>query len=155
MANYCFNTITFTGDDLSLIRGVIEQIKVEEEKGLGWIPEGFSGDYHHYLFDVCAEDYGTEIVFTCQTKWAPPIEELVFLCKDANIDIELQYEESGNLLYGVYYYSHKTKETTNVCLEDEDFVRVVYDDETNTCTFDGKEFESECEAYEQMLQEKL
>jgi hypothetical protein len=155
MANICSNTITFTGTDLSIIRKAITEIESKHKEGEGWLPDGFIGSYLHYLFDVDVQDYETDIVFNCWTKWAPPIEEMLHLCKGANINIELQYEEMGCQLYGVYHYDYATDTLSDTCLDYNDFARVVYDDDNDEYTFDGEPIESDSEAYEEILEEKL
>jgi len=155
MANICTNTITFSGEDLSPIRNLIQEIQEAEENNVGWLPEGYKGDYYHYLFDVDITDNDDEIVIGCWTKWSPPIEEMMYLCKNTDIHVNIHYEEMGMGLYGKFYYDPKTNEFEDVCLDDEDINRIQYDEENDIYTLDGNPIESDYEEYENMLNKKL
>ena len=153
MANICTNTITFSGEDLSGIRNLIDEINNTD--GYGWLPEGYVGEYYHYLFDVDITDYDEEIVISCWTKWSPPIDEMMYLCKQTNVNVNIHYEEMGMGLYGVCYYDLNTDEVEDVCLDDKDINRIEYDEENDCYTLDGEPIQSDFEEYENMLIEKL
>jgi hypothetical protein len=155
MANICTNTITFSGEDLSPIRNLIQEIQEAEENNVGWLPEGYKGDYYHYLFDVDITDYDEEIVISCWTKWSPPIYEMAYLCKQTNVNVNIHYEEMGMGLYGVCYYNSIDDEFEDICLDDDDINRIEYDEENDTYTLDGEPIESDYEEYENMLIEKI
>lgn len=155
MANICTNTITFSGEDLSPIRNLIQEIQEAEENNVGWLPEGYKGDYYHYLFDVDITDYDEEIVINCWTKWSPPIDEMMYLCKQTNVNVNIHYEEMGMGLYGVCGYNSSKDEFEDVCLDDDDINRIQYDEENNTFTLDGEPIQSDFEEYENMLIDKL
>jgi len=155
MANICTNTITFSGEDLSPIRNLIQEIQEAEENNVGWLPEGYKGEYGHYLFDVDITDHDDEIVISCWTKWSPPIEEMMYLCKQTNVNVNIHYEEMGMGLYGVCGYNSSKDEFEDVCLDDDDINRIQYDEENDTYTLDGNPIESDYEEYENMLIEKL
>lgn len=155
MANICTNTITFSGEDLSPIRNLFDEIKQENTDGYGWLPKGYDGGYSHYLFDVDVTDHVDEIIIDCWTKWAPPIEEMMYLCKNTDIHVNIHYEEMGMGLYGKFYYDSKTNEFEDVCLDDDDINRIQYDEENDIYTLDGNPIESDYEEYENMLIEKL
>jgi hypothetical protein len=155
MANICNNTITFSGEDLSLIRNLFDEIKKENTDGYGWLPEGYKGEYGHYLFDVDITDHDDEIIVDCWTKWAPPIEEMIYLCKNTNIHVNINYDEMGMGLYGQCYYDSKTNEFKDVCLDDDDINRIQYDEDNDIYTLDGNPVESDYEEYYNMLTEKL
>jgi hypothetical protein len=158
MANHCSNSITFHGKDLGKIKEMIaEAIEVNETEG--WLPETLDKNklnYVHYLFDVQiiseAED---EIQIQCWTKWAPPILELEHIGKEAGVSIACWYDEPGMELYGESEYNLETDCTTNVYLTDEEVNRVQYDEENDQYLFDGEPVESDSEAYQEMLDEKL
>lgn len=157
MANNCNNTITFSGEDLSPIRNLIQEIQEAEENNVGWLPEGYKGDYDHYLFDTYIMDNDTEIIIECWTKWSPPIDEMVYLCKQANVNVSIHYDEMGMGLYGLCYYNSSKDEFEDTCLDDNDTNRIQYDEENDIYTLDGNPIESESdyEEYENMLIEKL
>ena len=155
MANICTNTITFSGEDLSPIRNLIQEIQEAEENNVGWLPEGYKGEYGHYLFDVDITDHDDEIVISCWTKWSPPIEEMMYLCKQTNVNVNIHYEEMGMGLYGVCGYNSSKDEFEDVCLDDDDINRIQYDEENDTYTLDGEPIQSDFEEYENMLIDKL
>ena len=155
MANICTNTITFSGDDLSPIRNLIDEIKEENDGGYGWLPDGFSSNNIHALFDVEVDDNDDEIILSCWTKWTPPIEEVLHMVKGTNINFILLYEEISMGLYGVTHYDATTETLNDTFLDDEDFERVVYDEEADEYLFDGEYTESQFESYFEILMEKL
>jgi hypothetical protein len=147
--------ITFSGEDLSPIRNLIDEIKEENRKGYGWIPKGFNSTYEHALFDVDVDDNVNEIIFECWTKWTPPLDEILFLCFGNDVNFSMQYEELGMNIYGICTYDSKTNTFEDVHLNDADFERIVEDDDTFEYTFNGEPIESRYDALEEMLKNKL
>jgi hypothetical protein len=154
MANMCINFLTITGEDLTKIR---EELKKANESNQSWLPETLEGrDSMRWLFDLCiVNDYEDNMEVQCETKWAEPTEELEAIGKLFNVNITNLYEEPGSFVYGRSHFDLKTMETTDVYLDEEDFKRVVVDEDTWTCLLDGEFCECEAEAYEQILQDKL
>ncbi len=163
MANHCSNSITFHGKDLGKIKQMIaEAIEVNETEG--WLPESLDKDkldylfldYVHYLFDVQiiseAED---EIQIQCWTKWAPPIHELEIIGREAGVSITCWYDEPGMAIYGQSFYDVESDSTIDIRLDDADTDRVQYDEENDQYLFDGESVESDSEAYQTMLDNKL
>lgn len=153
MANMCVNFITITGDDLTKIR---EQLKLASESNKSWLPEALEGrDSMRWLFDIyIVNDYEDSLEIQCETKWAPPTEELEAIGKLFSVNIANFYQE-GNALYGFSKFRVETMETTDTWLDEEELDRVVCDEETGMYLFDGEFCESMDEAYEQILQDKL
>jgi hypothetical protein len=158
MANHCYNSILFCGKDLGKIKEMIAEA-IEVNKTEGWLPESLDKDkldYVHYLFDV---EISTEeenwIQIQCWTKWAPPILELEQIGREAGVSITCWYEESGMCIYGQSEYNFETNYTTDIYLDDADTDRVQYDEENDQYLFDGEPVESDSEAYQTMLDEKL
>lgn len=150
----CVNFITITGGDLTKIR---EELKKASESNQSWLPEALEGrDKMRWLFDICiVNDYEDNMEVQCETKWAEPTEELEAIGKLFNVNITNLYEEPGSSVYGRSHFDLETMETTDVRLDEDDFKRVVVDEDTYACTLDGKFCECEAEAYEQILREKL
>jgi len=155
MANHCTNTITFSGEDLSPIRNLIDEIKQENTDGYGWLPDGFNSKNEHALFDVEVDDNDNEIILNCWSKWSPPIEEIIYMVKGTNINFVLLYEEIGTGLYGVTYYDSTTGTLNDTLLDDDDINRVTYNEETDEYLFDGEYTESQFESYFDILMEKV
>jgi hypothetical protein len=58
-------------------------------------------------------------------------------------------------IYGQSEYNFETNHTTDIYLDDADTDRVQYDEENDQYLFDGEPVESDSEAYQTMLDEKL
>ena len=158
MANHCYNSITFHGKDLGKIKEMIAEA-IEVNKTEGWLPETLDKDkldYVHYLFDVeIVSEAENEIQIQCWTKWAPPILELEQIGREAGVSCTCWYEESGMGIYGQSEYNFETNYTTDIYLDDSEINRVQYDEENDCYLFDGEPVESDSEAYQSMLDEKL
>ena len=154
MANMCVNFITITGGDLTKIR---EQLKLASKSNQSWLPEALEGrDSMRWLFDIyIVNDYEDSLEIQCETKWAPPTEELEAIGKLFSVNISNLYEELGSDVYGFSYFNLETMTTTDVCLDEEEKGRVTIDEETGVYLFDGEFCESRDEVYEQLLQEKI
>ena len=158
MANCCYNGISFYGKDLTKIKEMIaDAIVVNETKG--WLPESIDVsklDYSHYLFDIEISDNTIDnLSLNCWTKWSPPIQELEYICREAKVSCTCWYEESGMGIYGQSEYCFETDYTTDVCLDDKDLDRVTYDEMKDCYLLDGEVIESDSEAYQEMLDDKL
>jgi len=160
MANTCNNSIYFYGKDLSKIKEIIaDAIRTNDKLQQGWLPE-FAKPEHclaRYFFDVCINHVteGEELAVSCWTKWAPPLEELVAICKEANVSCLCLYDELGFLIYGQFQYDVSTDTQKDISLTDEDFDRVQEDKESDVYIFDGEVVESCYTAYAEILDQKL
>jgi hypothetical protein len=159
MANHCYNGIVFHGKDLTKIKSMLAEA-VEVNKTEGWLPKSIDVSkmsYVHHLFDVdIVDDEGEDKVFiNCWTKWSPPLDELEHICREAQVSCSCSYDESGMELYGESEYNLETDCTTNVYLTDEEVNRVQYDEENDCYLWDGNFVESDSDAYQEMLDEKL
>lgn len=159
MANHCYNGIVFHGKDLTKIKSMLDEA-VEVNKTEGWLPKTIDISklsYVHYLFDVDIVYYEGEdkIFINCWTKWSPPLDELEHICREAQVSCYCSYDECGMGLYGEAKYDLETDYTTDVSLTDEEVNRVQYDEENDVYLLDGKPIESDSEAYQEMLDDKL
>jgi hypothetical protein len=155
MANHCANRIVFSGEDLSSIRNLFDDIREENRKNYGWIPEGFSSeDTERFLFDVDITDNDTEIIFECWTKWMPPIDEMLHLCFGTIVNFSMEYEEVGMEVFGKCFYDSANHKFDDIHLDYDDFKRVGCNDDGDW-TFDGEYIESRYDAFEEMLNDKL
>jgi hypothetical protein len=149
------NSIVFSGENLSAIRIVIDEMNEKKAQGIGWIPRDYTSDnFYHYMFDIDATDNHYDIVLNCWTKWTPPIDEILFLCSRIGVDFTMFYEELGMNVYGRCSFDSETNTFEDVHLTDEDFKRVVEDEDTFDFTFDGEPIECRYDAYELMLENK-
>jgi hypothetical protein len=154
MANMCSNFITITGDDLIKIRELLSEA---EQATQGWLPDEILKleDLSRYLFDVSIHYEGDDhINVYCETKWAPPTEELDSIGKIFNVNITNLYEEMGSGEYGFSYFKIETMKTENIFLEEEDFDRVS-ESEDGFATLDGNPICGIFDAYERILAEKV
>ena len=69
------------------------------------------------------------------------------------VDFIQDYEELGCLIYGRATFADKL--LTDIYLEDEDFEKYQFDQETDTYHFEGKEYDSEWEILETLLEQKI
>ena len=112
--------------------------------------EGWTMYDNHYLFDF--DRNGDQWNF--ETRWSPPIEEIFTIARTLGVSVEMDYVETGNCIFGRMRYDHTTGEVIDICLDDSDFERVECDDDEGIYQFDGKEYDSEYEPLEIMLDAK-
>lgn len=145
MANWCTNFIHT--DNQEVIDVFKELEKKEQEEKCGQTLDYFKDD--RFLFNI----YVDEGHITCETKWAPPIDTVINLAKKYNCIIEIDYDESGNLIYGKLVADGQG--STDTFLLDEDWDKFEYDEEKDLYIFEGKEWESDDEIKEILLERKL
>ena len=160
MANHCNNSIYFYGKDLGKIKEMIaDAIRANDELREGWLPESTKSDpsLSHYLFDVCISSIieGEELAVDCWTKWSPPLEELVIICKEANVSCLCLYDELGSSLFGQFEYDVQEDVQKDIFLDEADFDRVQYDEESDLYAFNGEVEDSDFTCYMKMLDEKI
>ena len=63
------------------------------------------------------------------------------------------YEEIINLVYGRVTFTYNVR--TDIYLEDEDFEQYQFDEETDTYSFEGEIYDSDCEILEILLKRKI
>jgi len=145
MANWCSNFIQT--DNKDVIEVFKHLAKKEEIEGQGQTLGYFEDD--RFLVNIVVEDSH----ISCETKWAPCINTIFNLAKRFNCRIELDYDEPGNLLFGKYIV--QGKDETAYYLTDVDFDLFVYNEDTDNYTFEGKEWESDSDIKELLLERKM
>lgn len=150
MPNWCFNTVTFSGDKENLDKlniALTNAKKLERETGeaqkihsLGEVVEG-------YFFDIYFEQLETEIYFQYVTRWSPNQEDLALLCKEYKVSAEHEYSESGMQIYGTTIYD-ASGEYTDEQVKTEFLDLIEYDDKTNKYIYEGEYWDSEDELIE-------
>lgn len=167
MANMCYNYVEIrtTPDRIQDILAEFRAAQDITKTGEGWLPEGMpelknSLVKNRYWFDIdINEDDGDiqdgTLTLFCTSRWAPPLDELEYYGKLRGVDIAMQYDESGNNIFGKAIYSSADNSLTDICLEDSDFGSVEYDGETGIAELNGEEFDSDTAAYSSILEQKL
>lgn len=146
MANWCSNYLHATGGNVQGLHELLESARrhtLEEHEG--WTMYG-----NHYLFDFDRNDDQWDF----ETRWNPPVEEILAICRVGGVSVEMDYVEMGLCIFGRMRYDHTTGNVIDICLDDSDFDRVEYDEDNDIYTFDGKEYDSEYEPLEIMLDAK-
>jgi hypothetical protein len=159
MPNWCSNYLTFQGSEKD-VKAVEQDFKLMHDKvketGHGQLPEWSKFD-QDWFFGIYSDDFGQvrheSFNVQYETRWAPNIEQVLEIAKKHNLTFELEYEESGMLIYGRYVYDGK--ELKDYYLTDEEHDLYEWDEKIEFCTFEGKEWESDTEIKEVLLERKI
>jgi len=155
MANNCWNTITFSGNDLTAIKQIIKETTNMNEGYLPSFVDISNLSYPKYLFDIyVVYDDDSIIRITCWTKWSPPTEELIQICRHLKINCSCLYEELGMGIFGRMEYDCTTDTDNDIYLTEEEISSVKYDHDTGLYSYDGELYESDTEIYSEMLESK-
>ena len=150
MANWCFNTVSFKGEE-----GQIDQLQ-ELFLGLqalailydmGQLPDFVSPEGGGYLFDI---EMNYEHLSYC-TKWSPNFKVMCQIADRYGVGFVYRYEETGNGIYGEAVYEQGN--FTDICLDIYDFAKYTYD-EGKGYLFEGKSYENDGEILEILLERK-
>ena len=155
MANWCSNMVVFEGNPEAIeqIQQLFQTMKGREEKEeQGQLPDFVPKTNGGYFFNIYWND-GDKGIYQYETKWSPNIEVLKTIAEQYQIGLIQNYEEMGNLVYGRATFSDKL--LTDIYLEDEDFGNYQFDQETDTYHFEGKDYDSDCEILETLLERKI
>lgn len=154
MANWCSNTVTFTGNEeetdkiLQLFKTMMEQ---EKKSGEGQIPD-FVQNKDGYFFEIYQNETD-ECSFQYETKWCPNIEVLYLISDYYNTEFVLEYAELGSCIYGRTTYQNQVLD--DVCLDFSDFDKYQYDEEADNYQFEGGTYNSDLEILEILLERKI
>ena len=155
MANWCSNMVVFEGNPEAIeqIQQLFQTMKGRGEKEeQGQLPDFVPNTNGGYFFNIYWND-GDKGIYQYETKWSPNIEVLKTIAEQYQIGLIQNYEEMGNLVYGRATFSDKL--LTDIYLEDEDFGNYQFDQETDTYHFEGKDYDSDCEILETLLERKI
>ena len=153
MANWCFNTVVFSGSEnnekkvIELFNQLHEQ---EIKEQCGQKPDFVQGD--NYFFNIVINDE-TNIQF--ESRWTPIISELVEIAKEYDLNFECTYEECGNQIFGKAIYTSGNEEAEILDLTDEDHDLFNYDEEKDTYIYNGEEYEGDFEILENIWEKKF
>ena len=155
MTNWCSNTVVFEGNEKAIkqIQQLFQTMKEKEEKTEeGQLPDYITDKNGGYFFNSYWNEGDTGI-FQYETKWSPNIEIVQKIAEHYKVNFIQDYEELGCLIYGRATFADKL--LTDIYLEDEDFEKYQFDQETDTYHFEGKEYDSDCEILETLLEQKI
>ena len=144
MANWCYNTITFSGK----CKNFIKQLKKHDYNNCGF--EILPGKNMKCIFELYKVD---ETMFSFESKWGPPLDELCERARKGRFSFEIDYEELSNQIYGRAFYNAETNEFVDYYLRDDTFNLIDWDDDI--CRIDGKIVESEYEFLEEELEKMM
>lgn len=152
MANWCWNNVNFTGDELRIdeIRKLVHQmIDLERDTGHGQLPDFAAAENGGWFFETTWDDGGP---LTYQTKWAPNTVRLVEIADHYGVGFIHNYEEPGMQIYGEATYENGR--LTEIDLDDQDFEQYDYDEEKDRYTFENEEYDGDWEILETLLDRK-
>lgn len=155
MANWCSNTVVFEGNEEAIqqIQQLFQTMREKEEQTEnGQLPDFITDENGGYFFNTYWNE-GDVGIFQYETKWSPNIEIVQKIAEYYQVNFVQDYEEMSNLVYGRVIFSDKL--LTDIYLEDEDFGNYQFDEETDTYHFDGKDYDSDCEILETLLERKI
>jgi hypothetical protein len=150
MANWCYNTVTFTGEpDVinSLTCFLYELAQEGRRTGHGQLPD-FITRKEGWMFEL---GWSGEFCFYT-TKWKPNTNVLIEVADRYGLDFRHEYEETGNRIFGVSAYEDGVLRTTD--LDTEDFEVYCYNETTETYEFENEYYESSDEILQILLERK-
>lgn len=147
----CINTLIILDDEKGKMREWFKSVR-DASFNEGQMPSCVKSDNgYRYLFYI--QDDTDQISF--ETKWAPPIEELIQMGKTFECSFELLYDEPGCGVYGELHYNHKTNTHVDIFLENEELELIIYDEDADIYTFESNEYESDSEPKDILLSRKI
>jgi len=151
MANWCSNVVWFETNETTLkkIKELFLQMREKEnETNCGQLPTFITED-KDWFFNICWED---EDVLYYETRWSPNIEVVQKIAEHFGVSFTMEYEETGCLVYGRASYTDGM--LTDVYLENGDFGKYHFNEDTDTYHFEGETYESDCKILEILLERK-
>lgn len=133
MANWCYNTITFSGN----YKNFAKQLEKHNYNDCGF--EFIKGG--RCMFSLEKIEDG---MYSFESKWIPPIEELVKRARKGGFSFQIDYEELSMGIYGRAYYSRLEDSLVEYDLPDETLNRRDYNDD-GQFMLDGKICDQEYE----------
>lgn len=144
MANWCSNSLHTENTKIYKLFKRLEKKYLEEN--MGQTLKYFKDD--RYLFDFYLEDG----IIQFETKWSPAINTVISLAKKYKCNIELEFCETGNLVYGILY-AYPDKHIL-IELDYTDFDKFFYIEDNNNYCFENKFYDSEYEILDILLERK-
>lgn len=145
MANWCSNLIIT--DDPKIIKVFTRLQKKEAEEQCGQTYKYFNDD--RYLFNIYADNQ----VIICETKWSPPVNTIYNLGFKFKSNIQCDYYEPGNLVYGICGYHNG--EVYDLFLTQDDWNLYTYDETVDKYFYEDEFYESDIEILETIFKKKF
>jgi hypothetical protein len=151
MANWCFNSVRFTGepDNIQKVMDEFQNLQMQEmDTEKGQLPDFISGETN-YFFELYVRTRRVNFV----TRWIPPVEIMVEIGRYYSVDFEFDFEEIANGICGKAFY--RNGKATIFNLSHADFAAYDYDEKKRKYRFEGKYYAS-CETiFKIMLKRKM
>ena len=150
MANWCYNIVTFEGETTTIkeLQMLFEKMARQGEKQhCGQLPKFIRAE-DGFLFSIRWE----EDTLYYETRWSPNTDIIKQVADKFSVDFTHFYEELGCLIYGEAEY--KNKILNDVFLDAADFDSFQEIEETGEWIFEGKNYESDLEILEILLERK-
>jgi len=155
MANWCKNTVVFEGrhEAIKEIQQLFQTMKSNEEtEKQGQLPDFICDINGGYFFNIYWNE-GDIGIYQYETKWSPNLEIVQKIAKHYKVNFSQDYEELGNMVYGRVTFSDGI--VKDIYLEDKDFEKYQFDENTDSYYFEGETYESDYEILETLLERKI
>lgn len=144
MANWCCNTLTFNGSKtniLNLSKIILEMKHRGDEQNKGVLPiiQEDQNDLHFFYIEYIDDSLNTDssddddhhLSISYQSKWSPVVNSVAWLSEKMGVSFLLEYEESGNMIYGKYKMDYEESEDTRNTV----YHKFLSDDEYKSCKY--------------------
>lgn len=150
MPNWCLNIIWFRGmpEQMRKLRELFEVMAahyIVDKKGQ--LPDFIFSDTGHFYDISCGGD-----VFEYLTMWNINADVLKQIADHYGLDFSCTYDEPGNCIFGELVY--KGGVFTGIELDDADFSKYEYEEESETYLFEGQRYGKSADIKEILLQRK-
>lgn len=155
MANWCNNWVVFEGtaEAIKQITQLFKSMAEQEQKDdCGQLPDFVQDTHGDYFYNI-SQDNESAGVFQYETKWSPNTEAVKQIAEHFKVNFTQDYEELGCLVYGQAIFEDSILKDT--CLDSQDFDSYELDEETDTYHFEGKQYDSEWEILDTLLERKI
>jgi len=155
MANWCSNIVVFEGkpEAIEQIQQLFKTMaEKQKEEDCGQLPDFVEDRNCGYFFYIYQDDDITG-AFQYETKWLPNIEIVQAIAENYNVNFTQDYEELAMCIYGRAISTDGI--LTDTHLKYEDFGNFDFDKQTDTYHFEGKDYESEYDILETLLERKI
>ena len=168
MANWCYNSVTFSGpqEKLEELFNMIKFLEIKANLNNSGVipdfiednPELMAKDDMLYMFDIYYPENSFDFI-SFYSKWNPALDTVYEIAKQIGVSFEHEYDEIANNIYGLASYNHQTGEYKNTYLDDDDFdsIKEEYDEDLGVewYPFEGKDYEVKEDIFEILIRRKL